>query len=302
MGTCYADDAEELPPLDDAPESYLAFNEDTVTFYSMFLRKNEIIEILKSRPEVKKAVIHINWTGKIGEDGYRNLSQLTHLESLHFSVLKHPIIEDLTDENFRYLQSLVNLKHLDLAENRLTPEGYKMLDAFPKLESLCIKKKEMNFGEFKVLCSNKNLQKTLKNVSVRSSSIFSNDMKYLLLLENVTALDLAKTYYPEGFLEVLATSKNLTQNLKELDLSYNDYFCDFDLTPFKNLEKLNLSHCLHITDQDIQGLLPLENLKELNVSYSPYVTRRCLKEFKKLRPNCKIIYKKGPPPIMFPGG
>jgi hypothetical protein len=224
---------------------------------------------------------------KISPAGIAQIAQMTGLEVLSLNG-----ISQFTDEHLKLLDSLVNLKYLDLSGSYVTDDGLKYLMPFTELETLKMAKMQGVRGRgFKELMMKKGLPK------LRDLSVYDNPYLQVEFYEGIARL--GRTL---EMLDVGAANCNNTvfggaipplQKLVALSVHQNDALSDpgviQGLAKARRLKSLYFEHNPLVSDASLPTLAKLKSLESLTLT-STACTLGGVNKLKTKLKNCRINF------------
>ena len=226
-------------------------------------------------------VLKLDGCQNVGDACLNKISEMESLEDL--SIVAFDAKVQITDEGFKQIARLKNLKRISLGNVSISDRALKELSKIKTLREVYV-----------CNCPNvtsdgiKSLQ-FLPELTVLDASY----CKALIESKTVTVLDFPK-------LESLSVDFRIeikSSRLKDLIISYvsefdDDSFTFFDTLP--SLECLCLDNCQNVSDAGIKRLVRFKNLKLLSLNDCPLITDRSLDYLKENNPTLSVACRNCP--------
>jgi len=242
----------------------------------------------------------------------QGVSYLSTLESLQSFTLRSP--SQLTDKSLKYIGQLKSLHTLQLLltsagldNSQWTCDGFQYLNALNEIKTLSV---------WNCLCTDNWLISIGKLTTLTSLDLdqcdnsTSDAYRHLISLQNLTHLSLSRTRIDDNALQWISCLSQLTslrlcfchritdfgithicklQNMRNLNMlkcvSITDQGIKSICHGMKELQSLDASGCLLMTDQSLQYMRELKQLKHLHLSGCTEVTASAIHELKASMPH-----------------
>ncbi|XP_035664864.1 uncharacterized protein LOC118408285 [Branchiostoma floridae] len=220
----------------------------------------------------------------------QSISHNHQIRCLSYLLLFPTDTTDVDTLNFKRTDSVLQVKHIQ-----------KYLLCSPSLQALSIKKEGINSKAFIEIAQYFLFTPSLTSLAVRCNRIWTQEMKtnarrclascrnlkivklpYFLVVEMpfqhcLEEIDLSHNYLGREEVPGLAESLGFFQDLKRLDLSYNNLTGSGDFLPaLPKLRVINLSHN-SLRDKSVSnladGFRSCQNLKKINLSHNKFSKR-----------------------------
>ena len=223
-------------------------------------------------------ILKLDCCQNVGNGCLNKISQMENLEYLSIDALDANV--QITDEGFKQIARLKNLKRISLGNLSISDQTLKELS---KIESL----REVNIYYCPNITSDgiKSLQ-TLPELRVLNVS----DCQTLAESKTVTVLNFPKLETLSVDFRIEIKSSRLKElfvsNVTDFDGSSLDFF---DSLP--SLECLCLDNCQNVSDAGIKRLVRLKNLKSLSINDCPLIIDRSLDYLTENNPVLSVVSK-----------
>ena len=243
---------------------------------------NLSVDSIDSLTKLKRLrVLKLDCCQNVDDACLNKVSAMENLEYIYIDALDANV--QITDEGFKQIAQLKNLKRISLGNLSITDRALKELS---KIESL----REVNIYYCPNITSDgiKSLQ-TLPELRVLNVS----DCKTLTESKSITVLDFPKLETLDADFRFKIKSSRLKEltvsNLSEFDDNSLDFF---DSLP--SLECLCLDNCQNVSDAGINRLVRLKNLKSLSLNDCPLITDNSLDYLKENNPTLSVACRNCP--------
>lgn len=238
---------------------------------------NLSVDSIDSLTKLKRLrVLKLDCCQNVDDACLNKVSEMENLEYLFIDALDANV--QITDEGFKQIAQLKNLKRISLGNLSITDRALKELS---KMESL----REVNIYYCPNITSDgiKSLQ-TLPELRVLNAS----DCKTLAESKTVTVLNFPKLETLSVDFQIEIKSSRLKELLVSNVTEFNDNSLDFfDSLP--SLECLCLDNCQNVSDAGIKRLVRLKNLKSLSINDCPLITDRSLDYLTENNPVLSVV-------------
>ena len=243
---------------------------------------NLTVDSIDSLTKLKRLrVLKLDCCQNVDDACLNKISEMENLEYIYIDALDANV--QITDEGFKQIAQLKNLKRISLGNLSITDRALKELSKMESLREVYI------YHCPNITCDGIKSLQTLPELRVLNVS----DCKTLAESKTVTVLNFPK-------LETLDADfrfKIKSSRLKELMISnvteFNDNSLDFfDSLP--SLECLCLDNCQNVSDAGIKRLVRLKNLKSLSINDCPLITDRSLDYLKENNPTLSVACRNCP--------
>lgn len=254
-----------------------------LTIQGMRMKNDSLLSIGSCTSLVELSVTDITLSKNCGEalQTFRDLKHLTKLCMRYIDVEKIEYGGNVIVENVCKIQGL---KHLELRSHDMNTDVLKDLATMTALEVLCLSSSPLHIPDLEFLRPMSNL----KHLALPWTHFAIYEADQIEILSNLTFLDLGATDVTDDSLKDFSKLTNLKHlslkddcigdgalehlstlvELETLDLSHGaglSDLCKLDhVSTLVGLKILNLNGT-HITDADLEFLLPLTNLRRLDI-------------------------------------
>ena len=192
-------------------------------------------------------------TTDVGEEGIRYVCRIKSLEKLDFEGVK------LSDDSLQLLTTLPRLSELNLRGAAFTHEGLRAIKGLPRLSYLNVAYTHVDDSDCQTLDAAPALISiSLENTDVTGTGLAKLRKVYILRLQHCKLNDAD-----------IITGVTKLPNLHTLDLSFTD-----------------------VTGHSLAALAKAKQLRHVILDQCPKITDADLVQFRRLRPDCKVNYKK----------
>lgn len=243
---------------------------------------NLSVDSIDSLTKLKRLrVLKLDCCQNVDDACLNKVSEMENLEYLFIDALDANV--QITDEGFKQIAQLKNLKRISLGNLSITDRALKELSKMESLREVYI------YHCPNITCDGIKSLQTLPELRVLNVS----DCKTLTESKSITVLDFPKLETLDADFRIEIKSSRLKELMISNVTEFNDNSLDFfDSLP--SLECLCLESCQNISDAEIKRLVRLKNLKSLSLNDCPQITDNSLDYLTENNPVLSVVSRRCP--------